>query len=65
MGSIAFCDYGLMLAGGITSYHFGMSMKKEQPMERSEACAVVLGYKHYKTAAAEAKHAVIPMKKYY
>lgn len=40
-----------MLVTGIASYHFGMSMKKDKPMECSKACAVVLGYKHYKNCS--------------
>ena len=41
---LPFVVMGLMLAAGLISYHFGMKMKKEQPMALSTACAVVLGY---------------------
>lgn len=50
-----FIIMGLMLATGITSYHFGMSMKKEQPMQISTKCGKVIAYKYYKNCSGKAQ----------
>lgn len=60
---LPFAVMGGMLAVGITSYHFGMQMKKDKPMERSEACAVVLGYKHYKNCSGRGQTRCNPYEK--
>ena len=45
---LPFLTMGGFIVVGTISYSIGMGMKEKQPMQLSQSCGTVIGYKYYK-----------------
>lgn len=52
---LPFLTMGGFIVIGTISYSIGMGMKEEQPMQLSQSCGTVIGYKYYKNCSGRSQ----------